>query len=198
MKINLSWTRLYRWYRIRISSRKYLKGTCIYSWSFTGDWRNMPFKSIEQNLAPFFASEIILLNKRFVSSMFAAGAPESNSYSNLSPPMTILILYFLFFNGQCSYANDLYVTFLLVGKDLWLTNSMLSVKSTPASLPVANRAHSLLRAGFHCEGPSSLASSLSRLFFFPAALKMWDVTNMQEVFEENKCCAYKKSAAFFF
>ena len=80
--------------------------------------------------------------------------------------MTIHILHFLSFNGQWSHANDAYVTFLFVGTVLQSTNLIVLVNSTPSSFPFANQPHSLLRAEVQCDGPSSLASSLSKLFFF--------------------------------
>ena len=91
----------------------------------------MSLRSILQKRAPFLASDITLLKSIFVSSMSAAGDPESDSYGSLSPPTTILTLHGSLFNGQWSQAKLAYVTFLSVGTCWNGIKSIVSVLSTP-------------------------------------------------------------------
>ena len=86
-------TLLYKPYLCLISSGKKRNGTLMNSGSCIGVWRNISFKSILLNLAPFDASEMTLLNSSLVSNMFAAGDPESESYGSLSPPTTMRTRY---------------------------------------------------------------------------------------------------------
>ena len=76
-----------------ISFRKYLNGTCIYPGSLMSIAKKYSFISKDMNLAPLLASDIVLLIKTLVSSMFKVGSPISSEYASLSPPIAIQILY---------------------------------------------------------------------------------------------------------
>ena len=71
-----------------MSGGKYLIGTFMYSDSFIGEARKKSFKSQLINLAPFFASDMVMLIHNLVSTRLDAGDPASSSYLSLSLPAT--------------------------------------------------------------------------------------------------------------
>ena len=82
-----------------ISFRKYLNGTHIYSGSLIGIAKKWSFISKDMNLALLVVSNMVLLIKTFVSSIFKAGDPVSSTYTSLSPPTTMRILYASYLSG---------------------------------------------------------------------------------------------------
>ena len=80
-------------YHIRMSSGKYLYGIIVYSDVSMVVHKKQYFGSQLINQAPYFASDIILLNKILVSNIEAAGGPDSRAKSSFSHPTTKRILY---------------------------------------------------------------------------------------------------------
>lgn len=88
-----------------MSRERYLMGTFTKS-----GFSISAFKKI--NCAPYFASDITLLKRSFVSRKSVAGDPKLCAYDNRSPPITKRILHSLSFNDLWSQTKLAYPTFI--------------------------------------------------------------------------------------
>ena len=67
---------------------------------FIGECKNISFRSMLNNRAPLFTSEMTLFSSSYISKRTIDGDPDSDSYGNLSPPTTNLMRHVSSLSGR--------------------------------------------------------------------------------------------------
>ena len=88
------------WYSALMYGEKYSECILIYSYLDIGFYKEQSFRSQDINLAPWRASEILIMNSSFYSKGGASGDNASSGYSSLSPPTANMTLYGSDFSGR--------------------------------------------------------------------------------------------------